>query len=451
MTIALEKLFNLSRLAEWPLSLPLLLLYTPLGLLLLLLRAAIAVQLLLAVALLPRRATITRLVVRCLCGVLGLFVRQQNLHSNPLYEDYCGQSGGSRRLLVLANHLSSLDHFALATVMPCVRLSSNGEGLPKPVSSLVGCCEHTLAEDRAGLHTSPGFLKSLRSFLDLSRPSAFGDLPLLVFPEEATTNGKAALLKYQTWPIVASLNEEDFARYREKLEAPPTAETPTTDGENQILQTTEDSEEKPVPNEKEVPLSPLNLGPILAVSIRVNRVPLIPLLPSTLPSEYSGLLDILSLLFCPLTLYTVRYLGRVRPSPTDTPSSLALRLQHSTAHTLRLQPSPYTAADKRELVKRIRTPPPPDYDAMAARVKEVLPHLPLPPVLADLARTKSVDATIANFLEGRVEGGASPAFSRQPSARMQGLGQRRAALLAAARQRYTEQYGAGGERDPYLH
>ena len=69
--------------------------------------------------------------VRCLCGVLGLVVRQENLHKNPLYEDEEevqaaaeGDEGTpDKRLVVIANHVSPFDHFALSLVMPCIKVA----------------------------------------------------------------------------------------------------------------------------------------------------------------------------------------------------------------------------------------------------------------------------------------------------------------------------------------
>lgn len=108
------------------------------------------------------------------------------------------------------------------------QLSCNGEGFPWPLSALLGCQVLDLQQlpAAAGSHREPhqqqhfsalslpphrdeAFINKLQAFLSAA-PSSYqqqaaasdssstdidSSLPLLLFPEEATTNGRVALLK----------------------------------------------------------------------------------------------------------------------------------------------------------------------------------------------------------------------------------------------------------------
>jgi len=213
--------------------------------------------------------------------------------------------------------------------------------------------------------------------------------------------------------------------------------------------------------------------------LKVKRFPPLPLQTSTLENSSSVFLDLFTLLLCPFTIYTVRYFGIVRPSPSDSLLSLSTRLQHTTASMLGVQPTPYTSVDKGEYSKRASLPPPPP-PHLLQQVRQVLPHVPIEPIARDLARTRNADQTIANLLENRVPGfdpnspqamealalpplnptgaGVGPNlstsmsdFSLDPSHRMTSFQQRKLLLIQNARHNYVSKYGVGGERDPYLH
>lgn len=468
MTVSIETLFNLKRIAGHPLSLALLLLYVPVGVVLLVVRLFISLQLFVAVTILPKRATATRLITRCICMVLGLFVRQENLHNNPLYEDYCAQAGGKRRLMVYCNHVTSLDHLAISTVMPCVKLSSNGLSLPKSLLPLVGCSQLGLKPSRTPIKKTSANLSIIRKFLDTSDNPLFGDLPLLVFPEESTTNGTGGLLKYETWPLVCALTDDaDYSDHLQTLVNPQPEVTVKPDKGDNSTEELSSGEDVGDSGSKK-PL--LRINPLLLVSLKVKRFPPLPIHPSVLSVNSSVFFDVLSLLLCPFTVYTIRYLGCIRPSARDTLESLSLRLQHTMAHSLGIEPTLHTAADKEEYRKRVFSkeiaPPSPH---LVEQVRQVLPHVPIEPILRDLARTKSVDLTIANLLENKVSGydphskeslAAAPSspslstsatdFSLDPSLRMTSFQQRKLVLLQNARHNYIAKYGFDGERDPYL-
>ncbi|CAH0398586.1 unnamed protein product [Chilo suppressalis] len=92
---------------------------------------------------------------------------------------------------------------------------------------------------------------------------------------------------------------------------------------------------------------------------------------------------------------------------------------------------------------------------LAAQVKEVLPSVPLADILRDLATTRSVDVTITNFLEGVTPYTPEPQpsvsrprpisrpdhFPPDAKRRHQGFQDRKAQMIAEARQKYIKKHG----------
>ncbi|CAD7686281.1 unnamed protein product [Nyctereutes procyonoides] len=122
----------------------------------------------------------------------------------------------------------------------------------------------------------------------------------------------------------------------------------------------------------------------------------------------------------PLVSVTLRWLPPVHRQLGEGNEEFALRVQQLVAKELGQTGTRLTPADKAEHMKRQRHPrlrpqsaqssfppspgPSPDVQlaALAQRVKEVLPHVPLGVIQRDLARTGCVDLTITNLLEGAV-------------------------------------------------
>jgi len=213
------------------------------------------------------------------------------------------------------------------------------------------------------------------------------------------------------------------------------------------------------------------------VAIRVRRLPLADVRVSTVTS--SPLSDLLYFLFVPVTLFTVSFLSPVTRLEGETTAEFVERARVAIALQLKITPTKYSAGDKAELVKRLtfRPPPPrrpappaasPELQRMALQVKEVLPRVPLPAIVGDLKRTRSVDQTIANLLEGVVRyvpeelpaasaSAAAPApgraplgpggtdfhtgaaqFARSSADRQLSFEERKRRLLDNARRRYIE-------------
>ncbi|PKK17629.1 ancient ubiquitous protein 1 [Columba livia] len=301
-------------------------------------------------------------VVRVMCSVLGLFVRQ----SDPRLRD-------SSARVYIANHVTQFDH--------------------NVVSLLTSC-------STPALNAAPGFLCWSRGFLELGAGSRVelvhslkaysshgANPPLLLFPEEAATNGRAGLLRFSSWPF--SLAD--------------------------VVQP--------------VALHVQTWAPVLRGSV----------------ADSSWITELLWTFFAPFTVYQVRWLPSVPRRAEEPSEDFALRVQELLAVELGVVSTRLTAADKAEHMKRLRhtsllpfapgssqplaaRPRGPSgrgtaedvrITAMAQRVKEVLPHVPLEVIETDLARTSCVDTTIANLLEGSVpfcpEGGEDSADLPAPA------------------------------------
>ncbi|XP_071982578.1 lipid droplet-regulating VLDL assembly factor AUP1 [Engystomops pustulosus] len=378
----LDQILEGQRLPPGLLSRTLLLLYAPLGLCLFLLRLFIGAHVFLVSCVLPDSA-IRRFLVRVMSSVLGVVVSQ------------AGQSDPAVRIFI-SNHVSCIDHNVLSLLTTCSSPS---------------------------LSCSPGFLCWARGFLELGAPgsrtqlqeslkhylSQSGNPPLLLFPEEETTNGLVGLLCFSSWPF--SLSDS---------------------------------------------VQPLTLQ---------ARRPLVSLAVAGAP----WYVELFWTLFSLYTVYHVRWLPPVCRSPRESDEDFASRVQTLLARSLGVHGTSYTVADRAEYVKRRRKDPPPHNmqlpsstspatSRMAQRVKEVLPQVPLPVILRDLAQTGCVDATITNLIEGRVTyepEAESPTrseratsykpipkgFARRPEDRHLSLQERKEALYDHARRRYLEKFG----------
>ncbi|KAM3910230.1 lipid droplet-regulating VLDL assembly factor AUP1 isoform 2-T2 [Leptodactylus fuscus] len=307
-------------------------------------------------------------------------------------------------------------------------------GAPDPalkifVSNHVTCLDHNVLSllstcSTPSVSCPPGFLCWARGFLELGAPgsrtqlleslkhylSQPGSPPLLLFPEEEMTNGRVGLLHFSSWAFSLS-------------------------------------------------------DCVQPVTLRVSR----PLL-SVAVAGSPWYVELFWTLFSLCTVYHVRWLPSMCRLPRESDEDFACRVQQMLAHSLGVQGTKHTAADRAEYVKRRRreTPPPKPQTPptastaaghMAQRVKEVLPQVPVAVILRDLAQTGCVDATITNLIEGRVpyvpeeessrEAGAREAnckiprgFARRPEDRHLSLQERKEALYHHARRRYLEKFGA---------
>ncbi|KAJ8382577.1 hypothetical protein SKAU_G00033550 [Synaphobranchus kaupii] len=340
-TRGIEHLFDFRRFPNEGLLLVLLLLYAPVGLALMLLRIFIGVHVFLVSCALPD-SFIRRFIVRIMCSMLGMYVRQ----SGPRLRD------GNVKLYI-CNHVTRFDHNVLNLLTSCN--TPMLEGLRGFVCWARGYMELAAVTGRAELVDA------------LQRYCSTPDVPpLLLFPEEDTTNGRAGLLKFSSWAFSLTESVQPVALFVKR--------------------------------------------PLLAVNT----------------TESSWVAELLWTLFIPFTVYQVRWLPTVSRPDGESPQEFADRVQELLAIELGVVSTQFTRADKAEHIKRKRHVAPRATNSnlgarprtsplasvgpssrtedrqiagMARQVKEVLPDVPLSIITRDLVRTNCVDTTITNLLE----------------------------------------------------
>lgn len=347
-----------------------------------------------------------------MCSVLGMYVRQKNPRSRD-----------KNTKLYICNHVTEFDHNIINLLTSCNTPHLEG-------STGFVCWARGFME----IHSASG-LEAVGESLQRYCLTA-GTPPLLLFPEEDTTNGRAGLLSFSSWPF--SLTES-----------------------------------------------------VQPVALQVTR-PLIAL--ST--SGSSWLMELLWTFFAPCTVYHVSWLPPMSRQDGESAQEFANKVQKLLASELGLVSTKITKADKAEHMKRKRHTVPQmsasvrpgsmglgfmvqslgadDHRIakMAQQVKDVLPHIPLNVITKDLAKTNCVDTTITNLLENKEEttveasgpstfgpskisayssGSAftikpvAKCFGKSPADRHLSLQERKEALYDFARRRYIEKHGLNQE------
>ncbi|KAK6493731.1 ancient ubiquitous protein 1-like [Huso huso] len=421
-TPGIEQLFEFQRLPKDGFLLLLFLLYAPVGLCLLLLRLFIGVHVFLVSCALPD-SLVRRFIVRVMWSVLGVFVKQ----NDPRLRD--------RNVKVyICNHVTQFDHNIINLLTSCN--TPMLEGSPGFVCWARGFMEFGLLSSRSEM------AESLKRYC-----STEGSLPLLLYPEEETTNGRMGLLKFSSWPFSVS-----------------------------------DS--------------------VQPVALFVKR----PFIPANI-EESSWILELLWTLFIPFTVYQVRWLPTVSRQDGNSSQEFGNEVQELLAMELGVVSTQITRADKVEHLKRKRHIAPRTINSnqslgarpraislgfmagnsmvedvrisgMVQQVKEVLPHVPLSVIKRDLVQTNCVDTTITNLLEGAEEmnsnssgvlsvaaiqtsslnavgdTASAPAlkpnaksFGKYPGDRHMSLQDRKEALYEYARRRYIEKHGLNRQTD----
>ncbi|KAM9511788.1 lipid droplet-regulating VLDL assembly factor AUP1-like [Salvelinus alpinus] len=411
-TRGIEQMFDFQRLPNDGLVLLLVLLYSPVGLCLMLLRLFVGAHVFLVSCALPDSLA-RRFIVRIMFSVLGMHVRQNSPRSRD-----------KSTKLYICNHVTQFDH---------------------NIVNLLTSCNTPMLEDSAG------FVCWARGFMELGAISGQDEmeeslrrycsspetLPLLLFPEEDTTNGRAGLLKFSSWPF--SMTDS-----------------------------------------------------IQPVALQVKR----PFVALSTPESF-WLTELLWTFFVPCTVYHVRWLPPVSRQDEESLQEFANKVQELLATELSVVSTQITKADKAEHIKRKRhiaprtttsnlgarpRPVPLGFmirssgveelriSRMAQQVKEVLPDTPLGIITRDLVQTNCVDTTITNLLEStevfpvEATGGttsapgpawrslsssAAPAptikpaaksFGKSPVDRHMSLQERKEALYEFARRRYIEKH-----------
>lgn len=410
-TQGIEDMFDFRRFPKDAVVLLLLLIYFPVGICLTLIRIFIGVHVFLVSCALPE-SFVRRFIVRIMCSVLGMHVRQRNPRSRD-----------KNTKLYMCNHVTEFDHNIINLLTSCNTPQLEG-------STGFVCWARGFME----IHSASGqdaIRESLQRYC-----STEGTPPLLLFPEEDTTNGRAGLLKFSSWPF--SLTDS-----------------------------------------------------IQPVALRVTR----PFIALSTP-ESSWLLELLWTFFAPCTVYHVSWLPPVSRQEGESMQEFANKVQELLAGELGLVPTKITKADKAEHIKRKKHREPQTATSvrpasiglgfmvqslgtddhriakMAQQVKDVLPHVPLNVITKDLAKTNCVDTTITNLLENKEEAqteatgmstfgssksssyssGSAPtikpaakSFGKSPADRHLSLQERKEALYNFARRRYIEKHGLDQE------
>uniref|UniRef100_UPI00398EBBFB lipid droplet-regulating VLDL assembly factor AUP1 isoform X3 n=1 Tax=Pristiophorus japonicus TaxID=55135 RepID=UPI00398EBBFB len=385
-----EQLLDFRRLPADGFILALLVLYTPFGICLMLLRIFIGIHVFLVSSALPDNL-LRRVIVRSMCSILGMFVSQ----NDPRQRDKNVKT-------FISNHITQFDHNIMSLLTPCHTPLLDGQS--GFVSWARGYLELGWMDNRTRL------AEALRQYSSMEAMRT-----LLLFPEEETTNGKLGLLKFSSWPF------------------------------------TVDSTVQPVVLTAK--------RPFISVSV----------------VESSWVAELLWMFFIPFTVYQVSsvFLGACRWLPSmsqmdeESEEEFAVRVQEHLATELGVVSTPHTKSDKVEYLKRMK-------------------HIA--PQAANSVSTKCVDTTITNLLEGRVQftpeevsvspsssslssklrltpcdlisslkkapkygPAAKPAskmtFEKSPIDRHLSLQERKEALYAYARRRYTEKHGSQPQTD----
>uniref|UniRef100_A0A0B7AWK7 Lipid droplet-regulating VLDL assembly factor AUP1 n=1 Tax=Arion vulgaris TaxID=1028688 RepID=A0A0B7AWK7_9EUPU len=169
--------------------------------------------------------------------------------------------------------------------------------------------------------------------------------------------------------------------------------------------------------------------PIQPITIQVKRF-FFDISVSTFSS--STYEDLIWCLILPLTLFKIKYLPVTERKRDETREEFATRFQSNMAKSLGLTTSSYSHHDVTEYIKKktvvnqegpsakhrakLEDVPPSDSDRqvktatldlemerMVRQVKDVLPDTPTEIIVSDLKRTRDVDTSITNILEGKVE------------------------------------------------
>lgn len=380
-------------------------LYSPFGIVLTVLRVFIALQACLAAAVLPELSLIRIFVLRVMCFILGIYVKEEN----PLERDKKAQ-------VFIANHITRFDHVPVHIVTGCVTPSM--WQLPDSLSWTLGLKDFGISQGK------DSFLTKLRQHQEKS------NTPLLLFPEEATTTGKVGLLKFSPW--CASMN---------------------------------------------------NL--VQPICLHVWRPFFVNIAANVLGSSASA--DLFWLFFSLVTVYRIKYLPTIRREEDETDEQMTERIEQTIAVETGIASTKYTAKDKAEYEKRylmelnrpmiVQSPNAParisaELQRMAAQVSEVLPYVPQEVIIRDLRRTRCVDLTISNILEGNVRyipvaqeeqrtgptaastvlvrpssshmtpsQDSTPSFPKSAQDRMLSFVERKTKLIEEARHRYMEKHG----------
>ncbi|XP_015608145.1 ancient ubiquitous protein 1 [Cephus cinctus] len=314
-----------------------------------------------------------------------------------------GEIPDKQTRIIIANNISALDHFALRK--GACTLTPSLWDLPSALSNALGLQDMNMSSKDA-------LIANIKEFL------ASSEWNIALQPEFGSTNSRVALLKFNSWPF-----------------------------------SIEPSVQPVVITTRRPEFSDIRLTSVAS----------------------TWWTDVFWFMFVPYTMFNLRYLKVKRNSNQEV---LARNVETDIAEALHLSTSNYTVSDKTEFEKRyvlektqsraiqsrVSTNPQPmasiEMQRMARQVSEVLPLVPHNVILRDLLKTRNVDVTIANILDGIVTYTPEPTAPAPSSSSNiskvnvtltkdgNGTGsltfqQRKAKMIAEARERYILKHGLG--------
>lgn len=312
-----------------------------------------------------------------------------------------GESRDKQSRIIITNNVSVLDHFALHRAMQT--LTPTAWEIPNALS-------HALGLQEMNMSNTGTLITNIRQFLSTTHCN------IALQPEFSTTNSRVALLQFNSWPF--------------------------------IIETS-----------------------VQPVAIKVTRPAITPVHITSLASTWWT--DVFWFMFVPYTVFILKYLKIKRNTDHKL---LARQVEYDIANALGLTPSSHTVSDKTEYEKRCimekghtRILPAREssniqvfrnlqMQAMARQVNEVLPFVPHNVILRDLLKTRNVDVTIANILDGVVaytpEPNSQTATSVASASKTQtsvtkdnsclgtsSFQERKAQMIKEARERYIQKFG----------
>ncbi|XP_022161901.1 ancient ubiquitous protein 1-like [Myzus persicae] len=300
--------------------------------------------------------------------------------------------------VLVSNYLSLFDHIALhlatGSFTPTTVFS-------RPVALYFGLIS-TLTNDNLTTESTV-----LKQFLANDNKKS-----LLLFPEGASTNGKCALLRFSNVPALISDN-----------------------------------------------LQP--------VALTITRPSFANINISVLGSK--NFTEIFWFFFVPFTKFEYKLLEVIQRSEDESNETFMSRVETAISQELNISTSNITKNDKVEYKKKYflelaenarkqnrhvtldNFEEDPEILRMAAQVTDVLPYVPQNVIVANLRRTRCVDITITNILDGTIKFTPLPQSSKEPKTTSKktepnnfGVGsfmERKAKLIDEARQRYIKKHG----------
>ncbi|CAL7943344.1 unnamed protein product [Xylocopa violacea] len=310
-----------------------------------------------------------------------------------------GEIKDKQARIIIANNVSVLDHFALYKAT---------QALTPTVWELPTCMGYALGLQVMDMSSKEALIADIKQFLSTSYYN------IVIQPEFGITNNRVSLLKFNSWPFTI----EEYVQ---------------------------------------------------PIAIKAWRPDFIPIRLTSLASKWWT--DMFWFMFVPYTVFTFKYLKIKRNTDCEV---LVREVEKDIATSLGLQTSSHTVSDKVEFEKRyiMEKTQPRRFDrnsqnlpvihtieiqSMVRQVSEVLPLVPHNVILTDLLKTRNVDITIANILDGIVTytPDSSQTVTRSTSLNQlqkntvkdnSNLGsssfqERKAKMIGEARERYIKKHG----------